>query len=211
MARPRTKRNVLVENAACLDITSLFRAGWLLPGRAATGFAPLVHHPGGTHAGSVYVASELTEDRCPSLHLAFSVRDGHTHEQHIALTSLPRSTYGGRRWYFICPRTGARACRLYLPQGGEQFLSREAHRLRYAVEHGTQETNDIIRACRLHTRITGEAPPNGALSPLPPRPKGMHAATHARLTARLMRVQARVVGRLGAWLETLQPDEQRTP
>ncbi|GJE43559.1 hypothetical protein [Methylobacterium soli] len=211
MARPRTKRHVLIENAACLDIASLVRAGWLPQGQAATGFAPLVHHPGGTHAGWVYVASELTENRPPSLHLTFADRNGRAHEQRIALTSLPRPPFGGLRWFFICPQTGARACRLYLPRDGERFLSREAHGLRYAVEHGTQDTNDIIQACRLHARITGEAPPNGALSPLPHRPKGMRAATHARLTARLMRVQARVVGRLDVWLETLQLDEHRTP
>lgn len=122
--------------------------------------------------------------------------------------SAARVPYGGRQWYFICPQTGARACRLYLPRDGERFLSREAHGLRYAVEHGMQDTNDIIQACRLHVRLTGEAPPNGALSSLPLRPKGMHAVTHARLTARLIRVQARVVGRLNAWLGTLQPDEK---
>lgn len=208
MARPRTKRHVLIENAACLDVTSLFRSGQLLQGHAAGGLANLAHHPGGTPAGTVYVASDLREGRPPSLHLTFAVRDGRAHEQHIALTSLPRPPIGGRRWFFICPQTGARACRLYLPRNGERFLSREAHRLRYAVEHGAQDINDIARACRLYAHITGEAPPNGALSPLPPRPKGMHAVTHARLIARLMRVQARIVGRLGSWLETLQADQQ---
>lgn len=71
--------------------------------------------------------------------------------------------------------------------------------------------NTFAALRRLYARIAGGAPPNGALSPLPPRPTGMHAANHARLTARLIRVQAQVVGRLGTWLETLQIDEQRTP
>lgn len=210
MARPRTKRHVLIENAACLDVTSLFRAGRLIEGRAVTGSANLAHHPGGTPAGSVYVASDLREGLPPGLHLTFAARDGHALEQRISLTSVPRPPFGGRRWFFVCPQTGARACRLYLPRDGMRFLSREAYGLRYAVEHGMQDTNDIIQVCRLYTRITGESPLNGALSPLPRRPKGMHAVTHARLTARLIRVQGRVVGRLGAWLETLQHDEQRS-
>lgn len=210
MARPRTKRHMLIENAACLDIASLIGTGRLLQGRVVTGLAPVVHHLRGTHAGAVYVASDLTEGQPPNVHLIFAARDGRALEQRIALTSLPRRPFGGRRWFFLCPQTGARACRLYLPRGGERFLSREAHGLRYAVEHGAQDINDIVRVCRLHARIAGEDPPNGALSPLPPRPKGMHAATYARLTSRLMHAQTRVIGRLGAWLETLQFDEQRT-
>ncbi|GJE10077.1 hypothetical protein FOHLNKBM_1109 [Methylobacterium longum] len=84
-----------------------------------------------------------------------------------------------------------------------------AHGLGYAVEHGAHNTNDILRACRFYALIAGEAPPNGALSPPPPRPKGMHAATYARLTERLMCVQARVIGRLGARLAALQLGKQQ--
>lgn len=210
MARPRTKRHVLIENAACLDVTLLRRAGGILRAQIVAQVVSLIHHPRGTHAGYLHVVSDLTEGQAPSLHLAFTLRDGRAHQQRIALTSLPRPPFNGRRWFFVCPQTGTRACRLFLPAGGDRFLSREAHGLRYASEHGAQDTNDITRVCRLYARIARENPTNGALSPLPPRPKGMHAATHARLTSRLLHVQARVVGRLGAWLETRR-DEQRAP
>jgi hypothetical protein len=208
MARPRTKRHLLIENAVCLDITSLFRTGALHQGQAVIGSANLVHHPSGTDAGSLKILSDLTDGQPPYLYITFGGRGGRVHEQRLALTFLPRPPFGGRRWFFVCPRTGARACRLYMPQGAEHFLSREGHGLRYAVEHEAQDAYDITRACRLYARIAGDAPPNGALSPPPPRPKGMHAATYARLTDRLMCVQARVVERLGARLEAMQLDER---
>jgi len=30
-------------------------------------------------------------------------------------------TYGGRRWWFLCPRTGRKTTKLYLPNGGWHF------------------------------------------------------------------------------------------
>ena len=34
--------------------------------------------------------------------------------------------FGGRRWWFVCPRTGRRATKLYLPNGAFTFASRQA-------------------------------------------------------------------------------------
>jgi hypothetical protein len=35
-------------------------------------------------------------------------------------------TFGGRRWWFQCPRTGRRTTKLFLPNGGRHFWSRQA-------------------------------------------------------------------------------------
>src|SRR5215472_7314727 len=43
-------------------------------------------------------------------------------------------TYGGRRWWFICPRTADRTSKLFLPRGGWHFWSRKAYRLGYASQ-----------------------------------------------------------------------------
>src|SRR5271166_2106737 len=37
-------------------------------------------------------------------------------ENRITLTTRPQP-FGGRRWFFICPRTGENARKLYLPSG----------------------------------------------------------------------------------------------
>ena len=76
--------------------------------------------------------------------------------------------------------------------------------MRYAVEHASASDADITKVIRLHTRIAGEPPLEDALSPLPPKRKGMHQQTYERLTFRLLVVKKRVIGRIGAWLEDMR-------
>jgi hypothetical protein len=38
-------------------------------------------------------------------------------------------TYGGRRWWFLCPRTNQMTSKLYLLKGGWHFWSRDAYGL----------------------------------------------------------------------------------
>ena len=45
--------------------------------------------------------------------------------------------FGGRRWWFVCPRLNRRVRKLYLPLGGRHFWSRHAYRLGYASQRGT--------------------------------------------------------------------------
>jgi hypothetical protein len=51
----------------------------------------------------------------------------------VALAWTP-CRYGGRRWWFICPRTGRRAAKLYLPYGAQRFWSRRGYGLGYACQ-----------------------------------------------------------------------------
>ena len=43
----------------------------------------------------------------------------------IQLETTPQP-FGGRRWWFVCPRAGRRAAKLYLPNGVFTFASRQA-------------------------------------------------------------------------------------
>ena len=43
----------------------------------------------------------------------------------VQLTST-QPTFGGRRWWFLCPRTARRTTKLFLPNGGSHFWSRQA-------------------------------------------------------------------------------------
>jgi hypothetical protein len=45
------------------------------------------------------------------------------------VTTAPN--YGGRRWWFVCPLTKARASKLYLPPNATTFASRQAYDLTY--------------------------------------------------------------------------------
>ena len=46
----------------------------------------------------------------------------------IDLTTTPQP-FGGRRWWFVCPRTGQRVSKLHLPPGATIFASHKAYRL----------------------------------------------------------------------------------
>src|SRR5215471_10435913 len=48
----------------------------------------------------------------------------------ISMTSTTLHT-GGRRWWFVCPVTGQRVGKLYLPVGATDFAGRKAHDLTY--------------------------------------------------------------------------------
>ena len=100
-------------------------------------------------------------------------------------------TFGGRRWWFVCPRTGVRAAKLHLPNGAFTFASRLAYRLAYARdrlealrerdESGTQarqmrDTSVTARRGRIYPYVLipeeaapqfrdDVAPRNGMMSP----------------------------------------------
>ena len=70
-------------------------------------------------------------------------------EYTVPLTwTTPR--FGGLRWWFLCPSKWRRCCKLYLPNGGRRFLSRQAYRLRYACQVETRLAR-LQRQCRRST------------------------------------------------------------
>jgi hypothetical protein len=89
--------------------------------------------------------------------------------------------YGGLRWWFQCPSTRRRCCKLYLPNGGRCFLSRRAYRLRYACQSETRY-HRLLRKCRKLNRTLGGG---GDPDWIPDRPKGMWQRTYERLVAKL--------------------------
>src|ERR1700722_8091508 len=72
----------------------------------------------------------------------------------IELETTPQP-FGGRRWWFICPRTGRRAAKLYLPNGAFTFASRQAYRLAYRSQRETSYDRALRRAFKLRDRLGG--------------------------------------------------------
>jgi hypothetical protein len=96
-------------------------------------------------------------------------------ENHITLTTRPQP-FGGRRWFFVCPRTGANAAMLYLPSGAYTFASRKAYRLGYRSQRESPRDRSLSRAFALREKIGGK----GGIGDLIEKPKGMHARTFER-------------------------------
>jgi hypothetical protein len=98
-------------------------------------------------------------------------------EESIALTRT-RCPYGGQRPWFVCPRVqcGRRAAVLYM--GGPYFLCRHCYDLVYASQREDRMSRQMSRAQKVRLRLGGSA---SLLEPFPPKPKGMHWRTYARL------------------------------
>ncbi len=86
--------------------------------------------------------------------------------------------YGGRRWWFVCPRTGRKNTKLFLPNGGWQFWSREAYRLGYACQREKGFDRHQSRAMKLSADL--RAPSWCNWSDPPPKPKWMRWKTYDR-------------------------------
>lgn len=104
--------------------------------------------------------------------------------QRVELIATP-CRFGGVRWWWICPITGRRCAKLYLPNGGKLFLSRGpgAYRLGYASQRGTALNRAHGRARRLYRRLDSDYPASGEV--WPGKPKWMHWRTYERIVAEL--------------------------
>jgi hypothetical protein len=168
-----------VENSITLDVRHLTRAGFV-PGCAKSGTLQWIWSNNRPSCQAAYQA-HLGEDT-GLLHLIDITcfdpygRFGHLPSQTIRLISTT-PPYGGRRWWFVCPQTGQRVTKLYLPLETRTFASRQAHRLGYAIQRESAGQQARRRARKLRARIGGS--PN-LLEKLPAKPKWMRWATYWR-------------------------------
>jgi hypothetical protein len=65
-------------------------------------------------------------------------------------------TFGGRRWWFQCPRTGRRTTKLFLPNGGQHFWSRAGYGLGYACQREGRFDRLQRRAAMLNRELGGK-------------------------------------------------------
>lgn len=94
--------------------------------------------------------------------------------------------YGGQRWWWLCPATGLRVSKLYLPNGGTRFLSRGqgGYRLAYASQRHGQVDRMHARSRQLYARLRADyCSPSGY--GWPPKPKGMRWRTYNEICEKL--------------------------
>ena len=95
-------------------------------------------------------------------------------------------TYGGRRWWFVCPRTGRRTPKLFLPDGGQHFWSRQAYDLGYACQRDDRFSRLRRRAAKLNGQLGGDGWESWDTPPT--KPKWMRWRTYERKYERWERV-----------------------
>ena len=96
----------------------------------------------------------------------------------VLLDSMP-CHLGGRRWWFLCPRTSRRCGKLYLPNGGRRFWSRQAYGLVYQVQREVPLDRAHRSVARAYAKVGGIYRTAGV--GWPQRPKGMHHRTYDRI------------------------------
>ncbi|MGC2414595.1 MAG: hypothetical protein WA459_18100 [Stellaceae bacterium] len=107
----------------------------------------------------VVVTVDLTNERNCFVALRHLTRDeregGRTVTDRVALTRTT-PTYGGQRWWFLCPRTARRTPKLFLPNGGWHFWSRQAYGLGYACQREDRFSRLQRRAAMLNRQLGGK-------------------------------------------------------
>ncbi len=158
--RYRERNRGTVDAAIRLDLRVMRRQGFLVPGAVTSGIQRWTRVATGEESGSVRVSVNLSDPASGSLTVRFNL-NGEPKVQTIDLVGVPMR-YGGRRYYFICPRRGTR-CEV-LPVVGGVFASRQAQRLTYQSQSADQIDRMRDRAHRLEKRLW---PDKGK-----PRPRG---------------------------------------
>lgn len=158
--RYRERNRGTVEGALRLDIRVMRRQGFLVPRGVTSGVQRWHWVATGQETGSVNVTVNLSDPVSGFLTVRFSL-NGEPKVQTIDIASVPMR-FGGRRYYFICPRRGTR-CEV-LPMAGGVFASRQALRLTYQSQSSDRVDRLRDRARRLEKRIW---PDKGK-----PRPRG---------------------------------------
>jgi hypothetical protein len=97
----------------------------------------------------------------------------------LLATSQP---FGGHRWWFICPLTGRRGTKLFLPFGADRFASRAAYRLGYACQRTDRVDRLDRRAAKIYRSLSG---PTCWRDGLPFKPRWMRWPTYSRRALQL--------------------------
>jgi hypothetical protein len=115
----------------------------------------------------------------------FYTRYGDAIDYDMQLVGEP-CRFGGLRWFAICPATGCKVSKLYLPPGARHFLARKAWRLSYASQNVVPGFDRLCdQRNRLLFRKLKSTDPD-----FPAKPKGMRWAAFERHLERLDHLHA---------------------
>lgn len=109
-------------------------------------------------------------------------------EQTIEMTTVC-CHFGGVRWFWVCPGTGRRVSKLYLPNGAMQFRGRGPQAYRLAYQSQRNGTNDAAHARlrRIFRKLNADYDGLGSEAPKPP---GMHWRTYDELCSQIEEQEA---------------------
>ena len=193
-----------VESSLTLDIDKLRRDALIVPGIYRRVSLTWSWTGTGERIADINMVVD-TGDDAGVMHLQFVSRNHATGErsetdQPIRLTTIEQP-FGGRRWYAICPYSGARCSKLHLPPGATKFAARSAwRRLAYQVQREAPYDQALRRAFKLRARLGDK---RGGIGDPIRKPRWMRWRTYERQLAEIECAEMQVEGHLAAFLDRL--------
>jgi hypothetical protein len=193
----------LIEDGLILDIDKLRRDGLIGSGISRSGSLRWTEIRSGREVGSINFVARINDDE-GSLRLQYTTTRNATGEKietdyEIELEAAAQP-FGGHRWYFVCPATGARISKLYMPPGSTRFLSRGAYpRLAYQSQRLTLYDRVLKRAFKLRRQMGDQ----GAIGDFIGKPKWTRWATFKRQMEQIDRVEAIINAHVAGFLQRL--------
>jgi hypothetical protein len=194
MARPRER--VRLEDGLKLDLNCLIRDGGAKTGE-------LRHRSISwrrARSRNMISSASIETDLRPGQRGWLTITSGQF-EQRIQLCSLAR-TFGGVQWYFVCPAMACRASVLWMPPGGDRFLSRRAwgRHVAYGSQFATRYDRALTAFQRLRYQL-GAPQYVSIFRGVPPRRKWMRSTTYDKIIRQCDRHEATIIGHLEALVD----------
>jgi hypothetical protein len=167
----------LSEDGVRLDLTPLIASGYFQTGKQTHGLLRWANERS-LVALALYEA-DLSQVTSGSLLLQTPVIVRHEvgwYSEKLKLETT-RPTYGGVRWWFICPLSGRRSRVLYRPDGVLRFASRQAHGLAYRSQRQTDSARLIEKSRTIRQKLGIDEVDLLSL-PRWSKPQGMHWRTY---------------------------------
>ncbi len=206
-ASGRSGGRPVTEEALTIDLGWLLRSSWMSDGMRCSRRHLTLHSNRGWSA-SVSYDYDMTDPDVASMTLIYRYKrhgeDWAEQSQHIWLDfTVP--PYGGRRWWMLCPVTGERVGKLYLPCGGDEFAGRKAWRLGYRSQRHGDHDRALNRLFALQRQLGCEV---GFQHPIR-RPKGMWQRTYEQHLERYRELHAQICYEAMALIRRLGGNRKR--
>jgi hypothetical protein len=139
-------RKLTVEDSLCLPVARFVKKAMV--GSWTRGTLKWSYEECEPHARLGYEAN-LVDPNAAWVRLTYTV-NGTPMDYRVRLVTT-QPTYGGRRWWFLCPlprEEGGpprRVAKLYLPPAGKYFGSRQAHGLTYTSCQESHKYDGLLR------------------------------------------------------------------
>jgi len=174
---PRPLQRMPLELGLDLDINQLLSDGFIQPGQTTRLKDCYWLDADGDVKANAQIAAEMTTAFGTMRITAVWIK------QIVRLVACPRH-FGGRQWYFVCPRQGQHVSVLWSPPGHRFFAGRKSwgNGVAYLSQYYGPGSRAHYMAIKLCDHIGG--PGASEEWDVPPKPKWMRWRTYERLSER---------------------------